>query len=143
MFTIDVKMGRLLEFRAMEPSMPEDLDVERQRMTHFFQTIPGKVVVCADFSRATIFSPEVATKVVDVLRYDNPRIERSGFLVSDSAIFSLQLERLVNQAGNPARKCFRDPFDLKVFLGPNLTHEEHSRLAQFLSDPVDSPVRRS
>ncbi|HEY8210738.1 MAG TPA: hypothetical protein VIG99_24810 [Myxococcaceae bacterium] len=134
MFSIDVMAGRLLEMRVYGPTVPADLDAGQARLIHFFQTIPDKLVVCADFTRAALFSQEVATRVLGAFRYDNPRIERSGILISDSAIFGLQLERLITQAGNPNRRCFRDPFELKTFLGKLLVREEHARLARFLSE---------
>src|SRR6185369_8629278 len=115
MFTIDVKVGRLLELRVLGPTVPEDLDRGRDRMAHYFKTIPGKLVACCDFSQASTFSPETAGRVLDTFRHDNPGLERSGILVSDSTIFSLQLERLVKHGDNPNRRCFRDPFELRVF----------------------------
>jgi hypothetical protein len=134
MFTVDVKVGRLLEARIGAPSTLADLDSGQAKLTGFFQAIPGKLVVCADFTRGTVFSPKVADRLLDLFRFDNPKLERSGILISESAIFGLQLDRLIGQAGNPSRKCFRDPFDLKSFLGAVLSHEEHVRLNQFLAE---------
>src|SRR5262245_4993922 len=133
MFTLEVKVGRLMELRIIGSSSPADLDLNRQQMAHLFDVTSGNLVACVDCSHATLFAPDVAAKVLDVFRYDNPRLDRSGILVSEAGMFGLQLERIVSQANNPSRKCFFDSYDLKVFLAPVLTPEEQARLAQFLT----------
>jgi len=134
MFSVDVKVGRLLEVRLVAPVSVVDIDKAREHLGLFFRTFPGKLVACGDFSRADVFAQDVANRVLETFRQDNPKLERSGILVSASAIFSLQLERLVAQANNPARKCFRDAFELKAYLGSLLGREEHLRMAQFLAE---------
>lgn len=134
MFSVDVKVGRLLEIRIVGNSTPQDVDYVHGRLLDIFRSRPGKMMVACDLTRTGVFSPEVASKVGEIFRQDNPRVERSGILVADSAIFSLQIERLVLQAANPARRCFHDAFDMKTYLGGLLVHEEHIRLAQFLAE---------
>ncbi|HYV49465.1 MAG TPA: hypothetical protein VFA20_31620 [Myxococcaceae bacterium] len=134
MLSIDVKVGRLLEIRFVAPITLEELEAGMTRLAQLFRVRRDKLVGVGDFSRATVFAPDVANKLLEVLKFDNPRIERSGILVSASAIFSLQLERLLAHAENINRRTFRDPFELKTFLGGLLTHGEHGRLAQFLSE---------
>ncbi|HEY8207831.1 MAG TPA: hypothetical protein VIG99_10150 [Myxococcaceae bacterium] len=118
----------------MAPVTLELVQTAEKVIARCFQSHPGKLVGVGDFSRATVFSQDVAARVLGVLKADNPRIERSGILVSPSAIFSLQIERLITAAANPARRCFHDPYDLKAHLGGILTREEHARLAQFLGE---------
>jgi len=133
MLSVDVKVGRLLEIRLIAPVTLQDIEQGHQRLVQLFRRqAPLKLVGVGDLTRATVFAPDVASKALQVLKADNPTLERSGLLVSDSAIFSLQMERLVAQAENPHRRCFHDPFELKAYLGNLLTHEEHARLAQFL-----------
>ena len=134
MFSIEVKVGRLLEIRLMAPVTIQDIELGSQRLVQIFRQHPGKLVGVGDFSKATVFSPEVADRMIEVMKTDNPGLERSGILVSESAIFSLQLERLISHAANPRRRCFRDPFELKAFVGGILNHEEHLRLAQFFAE---------
>ena len=134
MFSVDVKVGRLLEVRLVAPVTVVDIDVIRARLGLFFKTFPGKLVACGDFSRADVFPAEVASRVLETFKHDNPKIERSGILVSPSAIFSLQLERLVSQANNPARRCFSEPAELRAFLSVILAPEEQARLALYLSE---------
>jgi hypothetical protein len=134
MFSIEDKVGRLLEIRLVAPVTLEDIEQGMARLGRIFETRRDKLVGVGDFSHATVFPPEVADKLLEALRADNPRIERSGILVSSSALFGLQLERLIAYAKNINRRSFHDPFELKAFLGSLLTHEEHGRLAQFLAE---------
>lgn len=134
MLSIDVKVGRLLEIRLSAPTSEEELEQGMARLGQLFRTRRDKLVGVGDFSRATVFPPDVARKLLEALKFDNPRIERSGILVSSSAMFGLQLERLLAHAENINRRAFHDAFELKAFLGSLLTHEEHMRLAQFLNE---------
>jgi hypothetical protein len=132
MFTIELNVGRLVEIRLVAPISMEDLVGLGEGLGAIFRRYPGKLVSAADATRSAVVPLDVGTKVVDVFRAGNPRIERSAILINHSATFGLQIERLVAEAKNPARRCFRDVFDMKTYLGSLLTHEEHGRLAQFL-----------
>lgn len=134
MKSIDVKVGRLLEARLVAPVSLEDLEEAHQRLEHFFGAHPEKLVLVADYRRATVLTPEVADRLLQIFRNFNHRIERSGALVSTSAIFSMQIERLIANANNPARRAFHDPFELKTFIGSALNRDEHVRLTQFLAE---------
>ena len=134
MLSIDVKVGRLLEIRLSAPTSLEELQQGMASLGQLFRMRRDKLVGVGDFSHATVFSPDVASKLLEALKFDNPRIERSGILVSSSAIFGLQLERLIVHAENINRRAFHDPFELKAFLGSLLTHQEHMRMAQFLNE---------
>jgi len=133
MFSVEVKVGRLLEIRLTAPVTLQDVQTAYDTIGQLFRKHHVKLVSAADLTHATVFSPDVASKVLEAFKGDNPRLERSGILVSNSAIFSLQIERLIAQANNPQRRCFHDAFEMKTFLGTLLTHEEHVRLAQFLA----------
>src|SRR6185369_8649925 len=110
------KVGRLLEARLVSPVSLEDLEEAHQRLERLFGAHPEKLVLVADYRRATVFTPEVADRLLQIFRSFNHRIERSGALVSAGAVFSMQIERLVANANNPARRTFRDPFEMKAFL---------------------------
>lgn len=94
----------------------------------------GSFVVFADLEQATILPPEWIDRVVELLRSDNGRIERNGMLLGESAVFTMQVERMVRQAGNPARKAFRDMPGLESWILPVLTPEERERFRQFRSE---------
>jgi hypothetical protein len=133
MFTAEVRVGRLLEARLVAPVTVEDIERCEERLNQLFEK-HGETVLVADYTRATVFPQEVAARVLDMFKRGKSRVVRSAALVSESAIFSLQVERLIAQAGNPMRRSFHDRFELKAFLGAALTHEEHIRLVQFLAE---------
>jgi len=135
--SVDIQVGRLLEIRVVAPVSMEDIHASEQRLGHFFRLRSDKLIVVADYRRATVLAPEAASRQLEIFRSFNPRVERSGILVSRNAIFSMQIERLVTNAKNPSRRAFHDPFELKAFIGSALNHEEHVRLAQFLAE--DAP----
>src|SRR5262245_22234586 len=115
MFSAEVKVGRLLEIRLVAPVTLQELDEIQERLLQLFEE-HGEVVLVADYTRATVFPQDVAAKVLDIYKRGKGRVARSAALVSESAIFSLQVERLIAQAGNPMRRSFHDPFELKAFL---------------------------
>ena len=133
MFSVEVKVGRLLEVRLVTPVTLEDIERCDKRINELFEK-HGETVLVADYTRATVFAQDVAAAVLDMFKRGKHRVVRSAALVSESAIFSLQVERLIAQAGNPMRRSFHDPFELKAFLGAALNHEEHIRLVQFLAE---------
>jgi hypothetical protein len=133
MFSAEVNVGRLLEVRLVAPVTVEDIDRCQERLNELFER-HGEVVLVADYTRATVFSQDVAARLLEVFKRGKGHVARSAALVSEGAVFSLQVERLVALAGNPMRRSFRDRFELKAFLGGALGHEEHIRLVQFLAD---------
>ncbi|HEY8207833.1 MAG TPA: hypothetical protein VIG99_10160 [Myxococcaceae bacterium] len=137
MYSVNVKVGRLLEIRLVAPVSIEDIEKGVARIVEFLQKHhPNKLVGVGDFSHATVFPPDVASKVLEQLKVDNPRLERSGILVSQSAFFSLQIEKLLAHAENISRRSFRDPTELKAYLAGLLTQEEQARVSQFFSEKV-------
>jgi len=133
MFSAEVKAGRLLEIRLIAPVVPEDIDQMQERLNQLFDE-HGEVVLVADYTRATVFSQDVATRLLDMFKRARGRVARSAVLLKPGAVFSLQIERLIAQAGNPMRRCFHEPFELKAFLGAAMSREEHLRLVQFLAE---------
>src|SRR5579883_873197 len=104
MWSIDHEVGRLIEVRVESPVAFEDVDPFFKRMRSLIGPMPARAIVCVDLRAARLFPPDVAEGFVGVMRGDNPRIERSGFLVSDSALFGLQIERMIREAGSPLRR---------------------------------------
>jgi hypothetical protein len=53
----------------------------RTRLWAALTQLPGRAVIWADLRPTNRFSPEVADKVVEMLRVDNPKVERSAYPV--------------------------------------------------------------
>ena len=117
-------------------SSPVSTDEQREALVKFgglAAAVGEKFIAVADCREARIFPPEVEEGFARLMRNDNPHIERAAILVSASAVFSLQLERLVREAGNPRRRTFRSLIDLESWLGEILTTDEKLGLARFFA----------
>jgi hypothetical protein len=72
--------------------------------------------------------------MIALLERGNPRLERSAILLSqEHATFNLQVERVVREAKNSARRTFRDAAAMVAWLGESLTAAERDSVARFLS----------
>jgi hypothetical protein len=132
MITTENRAGRLVEVRLASPVSLDEIgrlgrELKRAMLTH------RKIAVAADLSKCTVFPPEIYEAFVSLLRSDNPGIERSAYLLADSAVFTLQLERMVKDAANPVRRTFRDRAALRAWLGQVLTSVEQGAVDQFLA----------
>ena len=129
-----MRVGRLLEVRALLPIKLEEIPALTETMRGIFERAPRLVVAILD-ARAYGLEPPIATDhFIENIKRDNPRIERSAFLIEPGqSLLGLQLERIIREAGNPNRRLFRDVAAATAFLRPALTAEESSRLDAFLA----------
>jgi len=134
MFSVEARVGRLIEIRLVTPISMKDVEGARAALVRVLQRLSGKVVLVSDITRATLFTPEEADLMLEIFKADNPRVERSAFLLDDGTDFHRQLQRLIAQAKNSMRRAFQDPDELKAFLVTALTDEEHGRLTRFLAE---------
>jgi hypothetical protein len=137
MITIACHVGVLVELRF--DGTPSIDDVERFKaetgalVAEQSARHARRVVLCTDLRATQLFAPEVASRIIDLMRSDNPRVERNGVLGNESAIFTLQVQRLLIEARSPGRRrVFTEPSELEAWLDESLRPEESSRLRQFL-----------
>jgi hypothetical protein len=126
--------GRLITFRVRSPV--EDGNAERAavELRRAVQSVAGQVVVCTDLTDARTFAPATVERFVEVMKADNPRLERSAILLgTNSATFVLQIERIVREANSPVRHTFREARPLVEWLRPSLTPDEEAALVGFLA----------
>jgi hypothetical protein len=133
MYLIENFVGRLIEVRVETPVAPEELEAFGRRLRAVLAPHAFPVAFCVDLRGARLFPPEVSDGFVALMRADNPRLDRSAFLVSESALFSLQVERMIREAGSPKRRTFREAAELSTWLGETLSPEEKARLVAYLS----------
>jgi hypothetical protein len=133
MFRVEASSGRLVEIHVTNLASLEEMgQFKKEVMDAVLHAT--KAIVVVDLRQPRIFAPEVATALEEMLKRANPKIERSAVLLArDHAIFSLQLERIIREAGNPSRRTFRDPEQLKAWLKDALSIAEQVRLDHFLS----------
>jgi hypothetical protein len=138
MHTVSNLVGRLVEVRVASPLSLAEVDNFRQEHQAAIRDLPDRYVGAVDLRRADVFPIEVAQKLIAMLSGMAPLVERTGFLIGESAVFSLQIERILRNSASPQRKAFREPEQLKAFLGEVLTPLERSRLDAFLGEPLDA-----
>jgi hypothetical protein len=128
--------GRLVTFRVVPPVDDANSMNAASQLRATILAIEGPVIVCADLTDARTFSGNTTQQFVALMKSDNAKVERSGLLLSDaSATFLMQVERMVREAANPARRTFRDSRSLREWLTPVLSSQEDAALAAFLGPP--------
>jgi hypothetical protein len=137
-FTVARSVGRLVEARLFVPRTVQEVGQYGGAMVRAITSAPGKCVICSDWRSASLFAPEVADELVNLLRRANVHFERSAVLLPiEAAMFTLQAERVVREAGSDARRAFRNPGAMREWLSKVLDDAERQRLNEFL---VDDPV---
>lgn len=136
MYTVQQQVGRLVEARLSTLRSVDEVARFEVAMREAFDRVRGgHAIVCADWRGANIFAPEVADRLVELLARGNPRLERSAVLLGkEQAAFALQVERVVREAKNSARRTFRDVDGVIEWLGELLSVEERRRLVEFLDE---------
>lgn len=129
--------GKLLGIRTGEPrTLAEWLSLAGS-FRRVADEVPGPIVVCADLRRLQWMSEEVASALLVGCVQLNPRILRSALMLPGNVpTLRLQLERLLRQAGNPARRLCLDSAEVKAWLTSSLSAAEQRGLAEFLAVPV-------
>jgi hypothetical protein len=128
-FTLENKSGRFIEICFYGALSLEDVTALRTRLWTLLSQVPGRAVIWADLRHTELFAPEVAVKLIEMLRVDNPKVERSAYPVGGRAAFALQVERIVDEAKGvgktPPRRTFRD------------LHAAGEWLKEVLTDPAE------
>jgi len=102
-------------------------------MKHAIAQAGPKAVICSDWRLIDIFAPSVADAILDMLNVTNHHVLRGGILLNvEKATFNLQVERVLRDAGNPGRKCFRDKDNLLQWLGESLEPAEIEAARHFM-----------
>src|SRR5262249_22268825 len=126
MFTVHNHVGRLIEVRMRPPVTPEELEDSRTAMEAILKALAPRLgVVVGDYAQVRVLRTPLANRLVEIFRHFSPQIERSGLLIGqDSAGSLLQMERVIRNANNPARKAFFRVDELKAWLHDVLSPRE-------------------
>jgi hypothetical protein len=135
MMTAQMRVGRLGEVRFAPPFAPGETDALAQSIRGLFTALgPRLIIFCCDLRPVQVFPPDVSDRLIEIMRSDNPKVERNGILIGESSVVGLQLERMVRDAGNPGRRVFRKLPQLLTWLGDVLTPAELQRVRDFLAE---------
>ena len=131
-FSAECSVGRLVEARLVWVNDATDVQRFLEEMRLAFK-LAGSSVICADWRRALVLPPSASDALLELLRQGNRHFVRSAILLApENAVFGLQVERLVREAGSPARRTFRDPEPLLAWLREILTPLEIARAEDFI-----------
>jgi hypothetical protein len=134
MFRVANDVGKLVEIHVTNLAGMDEMELFRAAVMEAVDHARGKAVVVVDLRLPRVFAPEVATALEQMLKRANPKILRSAVLLArEHAIFSLQLERIIREAGNAQRRSFRDAESLEQWLHDVLAPREEARLQNFLT----------
>jgi hypothetical protein len=142
MYTIENRVGRLIELRVESPVTEEELMRFHELLTKACKSIKGQIAICTELAGATVFLQPVAARWIEIIRQESPLVERNAVFVGEGAVFSMQVERIIRQAGFKNRKAFLAPAALVTWLGEILTARERTRLEQFLQECAESRARQ-
>jgi hypothetical protein len=141
LYTVDCKVGRLVEARLFILHSVDDVTSFQGAMRDAFRRAGPRSVICADWRRATLLAPDVAEAMIGLLRVGNAFFERSAILLGrDQAIFSMQVERVVREAASPSRRTFRDALRMRRWLAEVLDDDEVHRMNEFFRESRRPPA---
>lgn len=129
-------VGRLVEVRFASPLALDEVKQFIAEHHALIKKLARKYVGVVDLLQADVFPVPVAETLIQLLSGMAPQVERTALLIRDSALFALQVERVIRNSNNPNRRVFREPEALKEWLGEVLDPLEQGRLAQFVDDAI-------
>ncbi len=134
MYTVERKCGRLVEVTIGQTLPPAEVAQMVQAVRLEAVAAKGTFVLVARLDRSSAFAPEADEPLLQMLVRDNPKLERSGYLLPTRyGSLALQIDRLVRSARNNQRRWFYDAGKLETWLGEVLDATEKARLALFLA----------
>lgn len=132
MYELRRTVGRLVEIRIASPVELSEAAAWGAAHDALIDAVVGPYVCFVDLVDATVFPPEVVDAYVSVMKSE-PRLLRTGTLLSPSPLFGMQIQRMIREADNPNRRAFRAPEELFAWMSEVLDLEERLRLRQLLA----------
>lgn len=133
MFWVERNVGKLIEISFETPLTNDEVTEFRHKSIEVLHRTPSyRVVLVVNMMRARVFSDPVIERLLVFAREKDARVERAAFLLNESSVQSMQIERSIRVMGGD-RRAYKDAAALKVWLGERLDVEERLQLAKFLS----------
>jgi hypothetical protein len=139
-WAIERTIGRLVEIRIWSPVSLEETYPWSKAHDHLIDAIRGPYICFVDLRDATVFPQPVVEGYVRTMKNEQ-RLLRTGTLLNESPTLGMQIQRMIKEANNPARRSFRDPDELHAWMAELLDPEELARLRMLLDHPVISSRR--
>lgn len=133
MYTIESKVGRLIEVRFWSPILGEEPGAWRRDHERMITAMLNTYVVFIDLADAPVFPPDMIEAFSSTMR-NEVRLLRMGILLGSSPTLGLQMQRLLRDAQHPHRRLFREPREAEAYLSEILTLSERTRLHELAGD---------
>ena len=128
MHHVEHHVGRLVEVRLASPLNADEVQRFVTELNAVLKKLPGKYVGLVDLHDAHVFPPAISESLIQLLSAAAARVERAAFLINESAIFALQVERILRSSNSENRRAFRNVDEAVKWLGDVMTPEERVRL---------------
>jgi len=94
-----------------------------------------RAVSVADMSKTKVMPADAIRPLADMLKADNPAIERTAIVIGSDPLVDLQIWRLLSDADSDARRSFTNPDDALRWLHEVVSDPaEQERLQAFFSE---------
>lgn len=127
MWDIQRSIRRLVEIRIWSPVSLEETIPWSKAHDHLIDTIRGPYICFVDLRDAPVFPQPVVEGYVKTMKNEQ-RLLRTGTLLPASPTLGMQIQRMIKEAKNPARRTFRDPSELVTWMAEVLDEAERARL---------------
>lgn len=134
MYLVENHAGRLIEVKLASPLGIQEVEQFTQQHIALMRKIPAKYVGVVNLLEAYVFPSVVADGLTKLLSGAASHVERTALLIGDSAVFGLQVERVIRESNNPNRRAFRNGQELITWLSEVLTPAEHRQLEKFVRE---------
>ena len=134
MYLVENHAGRLIEVKLASPLAIQEVEQFTQQHLALMRKIPAKYVGVVSLLEAYVFPSAVADGLTKLLSGAASHVERTALLIGDSAVFGLQVERVIRESNNPNRRAFRNGQELITWLGEVLTPTEQKQLEKFVRE---------
>jgi hypothetical protein len=134
MYSVENHAGRLIEVKLASPLTLEEVQQFTRKHLDIMAKIPVKYIGVVNLLNAHVFVPAVAEGLSKLLAGAASHVERSAYLIGESAIFSLQVERVIRESNSPNRRAFRNGRELVAWISEVLTEPEKREVERFIRE---------
>lgn len=127
MWSIVHEVGALVEIRIWSPVTAGEATAWAAEHERTIAKLPDEYVCFVDLVGATVFPPAAVAAYTSVMK-DEPRLRRTGTLLSPNPVQGIQVDRMLRDADNPMRRAFGAPQQVLAWLDPVLGPLERVRL---------------
>jgi hypothetical protein len=138
MYRVKHRVGRLVEIAIWSPVSVDEVEAWGRDHNAVIESVAGEYICFVDLRAASVFPAMVVDAYVGIMK-EEPGLLRTATLLPQSAMVSMQIRRMIREAGHPQRQAFEDPKSLMVWFDEDLSALERARMATLLrSRPADS-----